>query len=117
MKGLWYLIVFMIAILATAQNSPATTFHYIANLDGPSESPPNASPGTGFAKVDYNDVYHTLNVYDFIFSDLLGTVTALHIHAPTAVAGIGTAGVSTITPTFTGFPLGVTSGSYSHFSI
>ncbi|HEX7880360.1 MAG TPA: CHRD domain-containing protein, partial [Candidatus Eisenbacteria bacterium] len=46
------------------------------------------------------------------FSGLLGTTTAAHIHAPTAVPLAGTAGVATTTPSFVGFPLGVTSGSY-----
>lgn len=83
-----------------------------ANLDGPSESPPNASPGTGFAQVTYDSVAHTLAL-DVTFSGLLGTTTASHIHAATAVAGSGTAGVATQLPFFTGFPIGVTSGSYS----
>jgi len=42
---------------------------------------------------------------------LSGTTTASHIHC--CVAAPGTAGVATTTPTFTGFPLGVTSGTYS----
>jgi hypothetical protein len=86
---------------------------YDAFLSGPNESPPNASPGTGFAIVDYDNVAHTLLV-DVSFSGLLGTTTASHIHAATAVPGTGTAGVATTTPYFTGFPLGVTSGSYSN---
>jgi hypothetical protein len=86
---------------------------YVANLNGPSESPPNASPGTGFAEVDYNPVAHTLHVH-VTFSGLLGTTTASHIHSATAVPGIGTAGVATTTPTFAGFPLGVTSGTYDN---
>src|SRR5687767_479668 len=39
-------------------------------------------------------------------------VTASHIHAATAVAGSGTAGVATTLPTFPGFPSGVTAGTY-----
>jgi hypothetical protein len=46
------------------------------------------------------------------FSGLLGTTTASHIHCCTAVPDAGTAGVATTTPTFAGFPLGVTSGTY-----
>src|SRR3954467_673499 len=45
------------------------------------------------------------------FTGLTGTTTASHIHAPVTVPG-GTAGVATQTPTFSGFPLGVTSGHY-----
>jgi hypothetical protein len=86
---------------------------YFANLTGPAESPPNASPGTGFAEVDFDIVAHTMRV-QVSFSGLLGTTTASHIHSPTAVPGTGTAGVATATPTFTGFPLGVTSGAYDH---
>jgi hypothetical protein len=48
------------------------------------------------------------------FSGLSSGTTASHIHAATAMPGTGTAGVATQVPTFTGFPLGVTSGSYDH---
>jgi hypothetical protein len=48
------------------------------------------------------------------FSGLTGNTTASHIHAPTAAAGTGTAGVATTTPTFTGFPTGVKAGTYDH---
>ena len=91
----------------------ATTFSYNVFLDGLSESPGNASPGTGFASVIYDNTAHTLFI-DLVFSGLVGTTTASHIHAATAVAGTGTAGVATTTPTFAGFPLGVTSGSYNN---
>ena len=99
---------FLGCMLTTAH---ATIFVYQAILDGLSESPPNASPGTGFATVDYDNVAHTLYV-DVTFSGLLGTTTASHIHAATALPGTGTAGVATTTPYFSGFPLGVTSGTY-----
>jgi hypothetical protein len=91
----------------------ATLFHYDAVLTGPGESPPNASPGTGFTNVDYDNVAHTLHV-QVTFSGLQGTTTASHIHSATAVPFTGTAGVATTTPTFAGFPLGVTSGTYDN---
>jgi hypothetical protein len=93
---------------STAQAAPIT---YKAILSGPNESPANASLGTGLAIVTYNDLLHTL-LLNVTFSGLTGTVTASHIHAATAVALTGTAGVATTTPTFAGFPSGVTSGSY-----
>jgi hypothetical protein len=86
---------------------------YDANLDGPSESPPNGSPATGFAEVTYNVSLHTLRV-NLSFSGLTGPTTASHIHAATTVAGTGTAGVATTTPYFAGFPIGVTSGTYDN---
>jgi hypothetical protein len=81
-------------------------------LSGPNESPVNASPGTGFATVTYDSAAHTLSV-NVTFSGLTAGTTASHIHCCTASPGTGTAGVATTTPTFAGFPLGVTSGSFS----
>jgi hypothetical protein len=100
------------ALVATANFANALIFSYDAFLDGPSESPANASPGTGFATVDYNDSARTLFI-DMTFSGLTGPTTASHIHAATAVPFVSTAGVATTTPYFTGFPLGVTAGAYS----
>lgn len=94
----------------------ATSAHELnfdAILTGPAESPANASPGIGTAHVFVDLDLVTMDV-DVSFSGLLGTTTASHIHAATAVAGAGNAGVATQVPTFTGFPLGVTSGTYSH---
>jgi len=100
-------------ILATALSTGAASAQliYQANLDGPSESPPNASPATGFAEVDYFNLTHMLHIH-VTFSGLLGTTTASHIHAATLTPGTGTAGVATTTPYFSGFPIGVTSGTF-----
>jgi CHRD domain len=108
-------IVSFIAILGLAVLNPAAAeiITFTASLSGPAESPPNASPGTGFAIVDFDPLGHTMRVR-VTFSGLLSTTVASHIHSATAVAGTGTAGVATTTPTFAGFPLGVTSGSYDN---
>src|SRR3954451_23198716 len=90
----------------------AAIINYSVTLDGPSESPVNASPGTGTGTVSFDDVLHTLTL-SLSFSGLQGTTTASHIHAPTAVAFTGTANVASTTPTFASFPLGVTSGTYN----
>ena len=94
----------------TARSAPVG---YIADLSGPAESPPNGSPGFGSAIVYLDSTLHTMSV-DVSFGGLVGTTTAAHMHGATAVAGAGTAGVATTTPTFTGFPSGVTAGTYSH---
>lgn len=104
----FFLPLFLLPALLCA--APVT---YTASLDGPSESPPNASPGIGFATVIYDPVAHTLNV-SASFSGLLGNTTAAHIHAPTALPLTGIAGVATQTPSFIGFPLGVTSGVFNN---
>jgi CHRD domain len=101
------------AALLAAATVTAGPITYFATLDGASESPSNASPGTGSAEVIIDTVANTLSVF-VTFSDLLGTTTASHIHCCTAVPDSGTAGVATVTPTFTGFPLGVSSGTYDH---
>ena len=95
---------------STAQASPIT---YTAILSGAAEAPPVASPGYGMAFVTFDTAAHTMQV-GVTFADLLGLVTASHIHAATAEPFTGTAGVATSTPTFPGFPAGVTSGTYSN---
>ena len=102
------LTVLMAGSLASAH---ANLFNYDVILNGPNE--PTASLGTGVGFVSYNDLTHLMSV-NVTFSGLTGTVTASHIHAATAVAFAGTAGVATPTPTFPGFPSGVTSGSYAN---
>ncbi len=101
----------LIAMISVPAN--AALVLYRAILTGPSESPPNASPGTGVGQVDIDAVAHTMRVRAS-FSGLLGNTTASHIHTPTAVALTGTAGVATTTPTFAGFPLGVKAGTYDN---
>jgi len=103
----------LLLLVFSAQTVWASVVTYDVILNGPSESPANASPGTGFAEIVIDTTANTLNIVSFTFSGLLGTTTASHIHCCTAVPGTGTAGVATQVPFFTGFPLGVTSGSYS----
>jgi hypothetical protein len=77
-------------------------------LTGPAENPPNASPGVGTAAVTLDTTAHTLHVIAS-FSGLTANTTAAHIHCCTAPPA--NVGVATQTPSFVGFPLGVTSGS------
>jgi hypothetical protein len=43
-----------LALLVVAGSAQADILIYHAQLDGPSEAPPNASPGTGWATVSRN---------------------------------------------------------------
>lgn len=97
------------ALLSLAGTAHASLFVYNVDLSGPNEGTP--SLGLGSASVVFDDVAHTLQV-NASFSGLTGTTTASHIHCCTAVAGTGAAGVSTQLPSFVGFPLGVTSGTF-----
>lgn len=96
---------------ALAQAASAGIITYEASLAGANENPPVVSAGTGFAIVTIDTVAQTMEV-NVTFSGLNSGDTASHIHCCVAVGG--NAGVATITPTFTGFPSGVTSGSYDH---
>ena len=84
---------------------------YVTGLGGANENPPVGSPGTGNATVVIDTAAHTLHVV-VNFSGLVANTTAAHIHC--CVAPPGNAGVAVTTPTLTGFPLGVTSGTYDH---
>ena len=102
-------LLFAATMLVAVPASHAVVLHFSANLDGPSESPPVPSPGTGFATVDIDTVAHTMDVHAD-FSNLVGTTTAAHIHC--CVDPPGLVGVATQVPSFVGFPLGVTSGNF-----
>jgi hypothetical protein len=84
---------------------------FTADLSGANQNPVNASPGTGFATVVLDTSAHTLS-FNVTFTGLTSVDTAAHIHC--CIAAPGNVGVATQTPSFTGFPLGVTSGSYTH---
>jgi hypothetical protein len=99
------------AVLAVAGVAQAHQSVYLAFLSGPNEAPPNSSPATGNVTVTVDMDMVTMRV-QASFSGLLGNTTVCHIHGLTALPGVGTAGVMTQTPTFPGFPVGVTSGTY-----
>jgi hypothetical protein len=107
-------LTFVAALFAVPTPVGAATLVFTASLDGPSEFPPNASPGTGFATVVIDDTpgLETLTV-SATFADLLSPTTVAHIHccvSPVAVPP--TVGVATFPGTFPGFPVGVMSGVY-----
>ena len=102
-----------IALAAFAAPASAAITVYTATLTGPAESPPVASPGYGLSIVTVDDSAFTMRVQT-VFTGLLGTTSAAHIHCCTAVPFSGTAGVATPTPTLPGFPSGVTTGFYDN---
>lgn len=99
------------AIAVTAPLAAAPISFY-ATLSGAAESPTNASLGTGLTQVIIDPAAHTLAVW-IAFGNLTGTTTASHIHVITT-PGATTGGVATTTPSFPGFPNGVTAGGYSN---
>jgi hypothetical protein len=99
------------AALALFAGLAHATLIFTANLSGANENPANASPGTGFARVTIDEVTNMMRV-EVSFADLLAGTTASHIHC--CANPPNNAIVATQLPTFAGFPLGVTSGTYDH---
>lgn len=99
------------ALLASASAACAGVISYSATLNGANEEPFNVSLGSGTATVAIDDVMHTMTLH-VEFSGLTGMTTAAHIHCCTPQPLAGNIGVATTTPTFAGFPLGVTAGIY-----
>lgn len=100
-------------MLTVAPMARAAIIHLHANLLGSSEVPPNVSPATGFSDVDLDTLAQTLHLH-IVFSGLVGTTTASHIHCcldSPFLSGVNVP-VATVPPAFPGFPLGVTSGDF-----
>jgi len=116
MRSLLSAFVFATAVaFAGSSVALATPITFGANLTGAAEIPPTATTGTGFATVVLDPAAHTLHV-DVTFSGLTSGTTASHIHCcvPSVQPPNGNLLVATTTPTFAGFPLGVTSGNYDN---
>ena len=101
----------LLALCAAAMPATANQQVYTTLLSGSAENPTNASLGGGAGVVTFDLDLLTMRVQT-TFAGLSGNVTASHIHC--CVAAPGNVGVATMTPTFTGFPLGASFGSYDH---
>jgi hypothetical protein len=86
------------------------TITFSAPLNGANENPAVITPATGFTTVSFDTATQLLTI-DLTFSGLTTPTTAAHIHC--CVSAGGNAGVATTVPAFPGFPLGVTSGTYT----
>jgi hypothetical protein len=89
----------------------ATNYPISGTYSGSQEVPSNSSTATGTITGVYNDFTNTI-FYTISFSGLSSNSTAAHFHGP-AAAGVS-AGV--LIP-HAGFPLGVTSGTYSSSNV
>lgn len=106
----WLVASATLLLAASSQPATAALLIYQANLSGASEVPPAATPGSGSTLVTFNTALQTLRV-QVDFQNLIAPTTAAHIHVR-ANPSDQTGGVVTQTPSFAGFPVGVTSGSY-----
>lgn len=73
----------------------------------------SGATGTGTVFIEFDEDAGNTLLIQTSFAGLSGTTTVAHIHCCTAAPFAGTAGVAILAPTLTGFPVGVTSGSYS----
>ena len=98
------------ALVLQAPAAHAIPITFSGNLSGANEVPPVVTPGTGVATVILDPTAQTIQI-NATFSGLTSNDTMAHIHC---CAPLGTnAGVATTVPAFPGFPVGVTSGTYS----
>ena len=107
-------ILLSVLIASSLISAEAAVFSYTVHFDGPSESPPNASPGVGDGTVEYNDATHFLTL-QAVYTGLMGPTTDTSINAATPSPFTGVAGSAI--PTVPFFPLGFTSGSYGPWSL
>lgn len=109
MKKILILVGLVVAVLMSTPAARADQLVFTTTLTGAQEVPPTGSPGIGSALVTLDTVTNILTV-NASFAGLVSPTVASHIHC---CAGPGvTAIVATAVPTFPGFPLGVTTGTY-----
>jgi len=102
------------AAIAPVGSALAAPQAFVGFLLPGNESPPTNSTGSGTAIVILDPAANTMRV-SVVFSGLTSGVTAAHIHCCQATPGANAnIGVATTTPTFTGFPSAVTSGTYDN---
>src|SRR5713101_5442319 len=101
------------ALMLASASSYAAPTTFVAGLTGALEVPASGSTATGSAAIILDPAANTLSVH-VTFGGLTSGTTASHIHCCLdAIFETGlNVGVATTTPTFAGFPLGVTSGTY-----
>jgi hypothetical protein len=109
MKKRVNLVGLVVMLLLFSAAAKADTVVLTATLTGAQEVPPNGSAGIGSALVTLNTVTNLLTV-NVSFAGLGSPTIASHIHCCTPPGA--NAIVATAVPTFPGFPLGVTTGTY-----
>ena len=109
MKKRVSLIGLMVMLLLFSAVAKADQLAFTATLTGSQEVPPSGSSGIGSALVTLDTVTNLMTV-NVSFAGLGSPTIASHIHCCTPPGA--NAMVATVVPTFPGFPLGVTTGTY-----
>lgn len=98
---------FFMLLIVGINSTRAALYPFTGTYSGSQENPANLSPGTGTISGVYNDVTNTI-FFTINFSGLMTNTAAAHFHAP-AAAGVN----APVIYGYTGFPTGVTSGSFT----
>lgn len=109
MRHLSSTLALLAAVVLQAPAAHAATMTFGGVLSGANESPANNSPAAGTVEVLLDPAAETIQIIASFFG-LTTPDVAAHIHC---CAPLGTnVGVATTLPSFAGFPLGVTEGTY-----
>ena len=109
MRKTMMLVGLVVAMFMCSPATKADQLVFTTTLTGAQEVPPSGSPGIGSALVTLDTVTNMLTV-NVSFAGLVSPTIASHIHCCTGPGS--NALVATAVPTFPGFPLGVTTGTY-----
>jgi hypothetical protein len=107
----WVCFAALFALVTQATVASAAVEKFFGNLDGLQENPDVLTGATGLGTATYDSTLNTLAV-TLSFSGLGSNANNAHIHCCSTSAATN-AGVAIDFPSV-GFPLGVTSGSFSH---
>ena len=114
MKSFIHFLTLLITVSLGIRTAHAIPITFEAILTGANEVPPVVSPATGLAIVVLDPTAQTIQI-NATFSGLTTPDVAAHIHCclPSPFLTGVNVGVATTVPAFVGFPLNVTSGSYT----
>src|SRR5918999_1043981 len=109
MKKTLNLVALVFAFLMLSGVARADQLIFTTTMTGAQEVPPTGSPGIGSALVTIDTVTNLMTI-NVSFAGLLSPTTIAHIHC---CAGPGATAIpATTVPSFPGFPVGVTTGTY-----
>lgn len=109
MKKTLNLVSLVFAFLMLSGMAKADQLVFTTTMTGAQEVPPSASPGIGSALVTIDTITNLMTV-NVSFAGLVSPTTIAHIHCCAAPGGIAIP--ATTVPSFPGFPVGVTTGTY-----
>lgn len=113
MRRIIFIAAMFMASCLSVELASADPVTFTAKLSSDAQGQQNASSGTGSATVVIDPTTHALQI-SVTFAGLQSPTTAAHIHCLcTEPPGAQTTNAATQVPTFPGFPMGVTSGTYS----